>query len=308
MKAFFPDGKYQKSMSYLVGLLCLLIYLPTRVYSQQDEAAYFKELYKPVHHTISETNAFILERIEMEGADTRFPFLHFRQKAANEIRYVILLHEIDGSKNNWNESEARIPMHSTLRDSLLNLGFNLLIPDLKFHGERAAELPGQKPAELHPANTDNAEEAFRYYRLLSDSKIDINYLMNYISSLPGNDVVGYHLIGWGMGGSIAVENALTDKRVINVAAINTAVGEPYASVKDKNWSEEDKSFFLEVTPDYALVNNPREVLLIFDDAKHAHELNQNAETFKNYTGKISVIRSNENFERELTGLLLNWLR
>lgn len=56
-------------------------------------------------------------------------------------------------------------------------------------------------------------------------------------------MVGYHLIGWGMGGSIAVENALTDKRVINVAAINTAVGEPYASVKDKNWSEEDKSFF-----------------------------------------------------------------
>ena len=265
MKAFFPDGKYQKSMSYLVGLLCLLLYLPTRVYSQQDEAAYFKELYKPVHHTISETNAFILERIEMEGADTRFPFLHFRQKAANEIRYVILLHEIDGSKNNWNESEARIPMHSTLRDSLLNLGFNLLIPDLKFHGERASELPGRTPSSLHPANVESLDDASMFYRLLADSKVDINYMMNYISSSHGP--ARFDLIGVGIGGSIAIQVAYTDNRVSRVVAINTDLREPYASAEDKDWPDDDKSFFMEVTPGYALEEISQQVLLLYDHAK-----------------------------------------
>ena len=62
------------------------------------------------------------------------PFYHYINKD-NKDKFVFLLHGLGSSKDDWLKPRS----DEKLVDSLVALGYDVIIPDAKFHGERSYE-------------------------------------------------------------------------------------------------------------------------------------------------------------------------
>ena len=86
----------------------------------------------------------IFEKVVLDGFDSKIPFYHYMNKRNEEKKYVFLLHGLGDDKEDWvYPSEPYLDWSrniTSIKDSLLTLGYSLIIPDAKFHGERSYEL------------------------------------------------------------------------------------------------------------------------------------------------------------------------
>lgn len=83
-------------------------------------------------------NGNVFEKIVIDGFDSKIPFYRIKPKDGEEDKYVLLLHGITGNKDNWvNPTSSLSEKYVKLKDSLLTLGYSVIIPDAKYHGERS---------------------------------------------------------------------------------------------------------------------------------------------------------------------------
>ena len=122
---------------------------------------------------------------------------------------VILVHGLGSSKERWRREDR-----SSLRDSLLAAGISVFAIDLRFHGERSVANDYQNPVFL----TFGDSLFIRSRDMGIQSTIDVRRAIDYLSTRPEIDANRIAVVGYSMGGMIAIRLAALEPRLAAVVA------------------------------------------------------------------------------------------
>ncbi|MEM6829493.1 MAG: alpha/beta fold hydrolase [Bacteroidota bacterium] len=203
-----------KSNILLIYLLCANGFLLA-----QADTSHFSYFEKEEYHAfIAESstlpNGTTREKIVIDGFESRVPFYYIKPNSDKSSKYVILLHGITQSKNSWVYPMTSLAeKYIKLKDSLLTLGYTVIIPDAKYHGERSYEADFTSPLLLA-----RNQDIQRSYNLFSNTVKDVRIIMDYIQMSQGNSAVGFNIIGYSMGGMMAIQLNAVDERLDRVVA------------------------------------------------------------------------------------------
>jgi len=159
-------------------------------------------------------NGTLFQKLVIDGFDSKVPFFLIKPKSDKEDRFVFLLHGINGSKNDWIYPMTSLcEKYIKLKDSLLTLGYSLIIPDAKYHGERSYEANFTSPLSFY-----SSQDIQKAYNLFSTTVKDIRIIMDYIEYRSANTTVAFDVIGYSMGGVLAIYLNSIDNRLNKVVA------------------------------------------------------------------------------------------
>ncbi len=195
------------------------LFLISTIISAQDitaDLSYFpkKEFNDKIVESITANDGNTFEKIVIDGFDTKIPFYLIKPLNGKKNNFVFLLHGATSSKDSW-----IYPMSSysknyiKLKDSLLSLGYSVIIPDAKYHGERSYESNFESPVTFI-----STQETQKVYNLFSTTVKDIRIIMDYVQSNLESDTATFDVIGYSMGGMIAVLLNSIDDRLNRVVA------------------------------------------------------------------------------------------
>lgn len=179
-------------------------------------------------------------KIVIDGHTSRVPFYLFTNPNSNN--YVLLLHGLGGSKMDWIYpaepyfNYTRNLKH--LKDSLLFLGYNVLIPDAKFHGERRYELDFRPIEKIPPLTGKTPGEGQIFNEMMEESIADFRLLIDYIQQK--NAQAKFDIVGYSMGAAIALILNAKDHRISSVAACVPPLNHPAKEITGNNWPSDLK--------------------------------------------------------------------
>jgi dienelactone hydrolase len=156
----------------------------------------------------------VFQKIVIDGYDSRFPFYLIQPQKNPENRFVILLHGAGGTKDSWRRASGSLTTkYVRLKDSLLSLGFAVIIPEYKYYGERSYEIDFAQPGALW------SKKDYRKFQSLFTTTIrDIRIIMDYIESKSEKTAFVFHAIGYSRGGKMAILLNSADHRLKSVVA------------------------------------------------------------------------------------------
>lgn len=203
-------------------------------------------------------NGTSFEKAVIDGFDSKIPFYIIKPKDKEEDKFVILLHGITGSKDNWiNPSTSYSKKYVKLKDSLLTLGYSIIIPDAKYHGERSYEANFASPITFF-----SSQDSQKSYNLISTTVKDIRVIMDYIQSNSGNTTTTFDVIGYSMGGMMTILLNSVDDRMNRVVVCVAPLDIQKAS-KRMGMNEENAETLNVISPkNYALLQKAPITLLM----------------------------------------------
>ncbi len=208
-----------------------------------------------------------MEKVVLEGFDSKIPFYHFKNSRKEIPGYIILLHGLGDKKDMWvYPSEPWLDWSrntTAIKDSLLALGYNVLIPDVKFHGERSYELGFKPPETLPPVISRNEKDSKLFEVMLSTTVKDVRIMMDYIQERNDMPNQSFGVIGYSLGGNLALLLGAIDDRVSSVVACVAPLNLPAKGLEMFDWPQEVLQGQVAVTPmTYAqLVKSPTMLLM-----------------------------------------------
>jgi len=179
----------------------------------------------------------VFEKIVIDGFDSKIPFYLIRSSKASGNKYVILQHGMGGSKDNWLYTKGELTKkYKQIKDSLLFLGYNLIIPDAKYHGERTYE------ANFTPANLliQPSKLSFAQNMFITSSR-DIRIIMDYIEAENPKKKISFSYIGYSMGGNIGVLLNSVENRFQGVVVCVAALDAVKTSIEVFGWKDMEAS-------------------------------------------------------------------
>ena len=252
-----------------ICLLFIILISITKVYGQHynDHFDYKKSALSAVvveSQTVDSLTQF--EKVVLDGFKSKIPFYHFLNKRNTEKAYVILMHGLGGNKNYWvNPSMPYLQYTKNLtaiKDSLLQLGFNLIIIDAKFHGERSYELNFRDPSLLPPMRSKNKGDTESFYNMYVSSIKEIRLIMDYFDQRIQDPNLKFNLIGYSMGGAFALILNNIEDRINSVVACVPPMSRPFSEVEELNWSNELAEKMKAISPLYAAKDQKSPVALL----------------------------------------------
>lgn len=194
----------------------------------------------------------VLEKISIDGFNSKIPFYHFINKRNNTKNYIILLHGLGGSKNDWvRPSKPYLEWSenlSAIKDSLISLGYSIIIPDAKYHGERSYELDFRPAESLPPMLSRNEKDGKHFETLMTSTVKDVRIIMDYLQFQFEIPDIKFGIIGYSMGGALAILLNATDNRISSVVACVPPLNHPEKELLKFSWSEEINKGLSDVTP------------------------------------------------------------
>ncbi|MBT8182791.1 MAG: alpha/beta hydrolase [Eudoraea sp.] len=194
----------------------------------------------------------IFEKIVIEGYDSKVPFYSYTNLRKEKPPFVILLHGLGDTKDDWvYPSEPYLEWSrniTSIKDSLLTLGYSIIIPDAKFHGERSYELGFRPPESLPPVISRNEKDSKLFETLMTSTVKDMKIIMDYIQSRSTDPDQSFSVIGYSMGGSLAILLSIFDDRISSVVGCVPPINLPARGLEAFNWSEEVLQGQLDITP------------------------------------------------------------
>ena len=200
-----------------------------------------------VFFTTRDTTRNRYEKIVINGFDTKVPFFHYINKD-NKNKFVFLLHGIGGSKDGWLKPRS----DGKLVDSLVTLGYDVIIPDARYHGERSYEF-NFRPTVVLPRGISQgkSQEDAKSLCLIYTSTIkDIRIIMDFLERKYNATNLQFDFIGYSMGGAMSLLISAADKRVNSVAACVPPVTRPLEEIKGFDWPDEIVNDLKDVTPKF----------------------------------------------------------
>lgn len=211
MKSLIIMKKFKTSI-----LTLALIVISSFISAQEItvEFDYFPKLEfndKIVESNIADNGA-TFEKIVIDGFDSKIPFYSIIPKDRKQDKYVILLHGITGSKENWiNPIDNLSEKYVKLKDSLLTLGYSVIIPDAKYHGERSYQGNFASPLTFF-----SSQDVQKIYNLYTSTIKDIRIIIDYLESKLTSKTQTFDIIGYSMGGQLAIHLNSVDDRLNRV--------------------------------------------------------------------------------------------
>ena len=154
----------------------------------------------------------IFQKIVIDGYDSRFPFYYIQPENNLDNRCVILLHGASSNKDFWvyaRNSESN--KFTRLKDSLLSLGIALIIPDMKYSGERSYEIDFASSGSLIAS-----KQFQKYSDLFTTTVKDVRIIMDYIESRSSLTSLSFNIIGWSLGSLPTILLNSVDERLQSV--------------------------------------------------------------------------------------------
>jgi len=210
-------------------LISTLICISTISFGQEltDNFSYYPKIEfndKIVVNTINEKNGTTLQKVVIDGFDSKIPFYLIEPIDKKEDSFVILLHGINYSKDDWiNPTSNRkySNRYVGLKDTLLTLGYSLIIPDAKYHGERSYEANFASPVTLY-----SSQDLQKVYNLLATTVKDIRIIMDYIQAKSNITSITFDVIGYSMGGMQTIFLNSVDNRLNRVVVCVAPIDHP----------------------------------------------------------------------------------
>lgn len=209
----------------------------------------------------------IFEKVVLDGFDSKIPFYHYINKRNEEKKYVFLLHGLGDTKEDWvYPSEPYLDWSrniTSIKDSLITIGYNLVIPDAKFHGERNYELDFKPPESLPPVISRNINDSKLFETLMTSTVKDLRIIMDYIQKRNTKPDQSFSVIGYSMGGNFAILLSVFDERISCVVACVPPINLPARGLESFDWSEEVIQGQIDITPmKYAKLQSTPIILLM----------------------------------------------
>lgn len=167
---------------------------------------------------------------------------------------------------------------TAIKDSLLTLGFNIIIPDAKFHGERIHELNYRPPGQLPPIRSRSIEDSKKFVTLISTTIKDIRIIMDYIEHKFNTSQHAFNLAGYSLGGGMAIILNAADNRIRSVVACVPPIEKPKKEVSGWNWPNEIVQALAKITPQHYAIHQQSPILLLLGDEDAAYT-NEEASLF-----------------------------
>ena len=208
------NSEFAKKLSILA-----LVFFSCKILLAQADTSPFSYFKKEEYNAfIAESttlaNGSTQEKVVIDGFDSRVPFYYIKPEGNESSKSVILLHGITQSKNSWVYPMTSLAeKYIKLKDSLLTLGYTVIIPDAKYHGERSYEADFISPLQLA-----RNQDIQRSYNLFSTTVKDVRIIMDYIQISHKNSTMGFSVIGYSMGGMMAIHLNAVDERLERVVA------------------------------------------------------------------------------------------
>lgn len=194
----------------------------------------------------------IFEKIVIDGHESRIPFYFFVNKRKENPPCVILMHGLTDSKEDWvypSEPYLEWSRNTTaIKDSLLALGYQVLIPDAMFHGERSYELDFRSPGSLPPSISRNEKDSKLFEHMMTSTVKDLRILMDYIQGRDTHPSRSFSIIGYSMGGNLGILLGVFDPRITSIVACVPGVNLPEKELEGFAWSEEVVRGQTDITP------------------------------------------------------------
>ncbi len=162
----------------------------------------------------------VFQKIVIDGYDSRFPFYLIQPENNPKNRFVILLHGAGGTKDSWIRASSSLSSrYVRLKDSLLSLGFAVVIPEYKYYGERSYEIDF-----AHPNGLMSKKDYRKSLNLFTTTVRDIRIIMDYLESKSEQKPIGFHAIGYSRGSKMAIYLNSVDYRLKSIVACVPALG------------------------------------------------------------------------------------
>lgn len=257
-----------KILVYIFGLLVLSV----NAFAQNavDSFDYEKKQNYSIQvvHSQDVDSTVTFEKIVIEGYDSLFPFYRYLNQKNSDGQYVILLHGLGSSKEDWvYPSMPYLQWTKNLiriKDSLLTLGFNIIIPDAKYHGERSHELNFRPADQLPPVRSQAQDDGKIFSTLMLSTIKDIRIIMDFIES-EWNVISkpAFSLVGYSMGGAIAILLNASEDRIKSVVACVPPFNRPEKEAVNLNWPKKIVHDLATVTPqNYSYLQKSPLLLLV----------------------------------------------
>ena len=194
----------------------------------------------------------IFEKVVLDGFDSKIPFYHYINQRSNKGNYVFLLHGLGDSKDDWvYPSEPYLEWSRNTRaikDSLVDLGYNLIIPDAKFHGERSYEIGFRAPQTLPPLISKNEKDSKSFELLITSSIKDLRIIMDYVENREDTLSNSFGVIGYSLGGNLGILLGIFDERITSVVGCVPPINLPARGLEMFQWSDDVINGQLNITP------------------------------------------------------------
>ncbi len=206
------------------------------------------------------------EKIVLDAFGSKTPFYHFSNQRKFNKPYVFLIHGLGGNKDYWLYPSMPYLDYTknltTIKDSLLTLGFSLVIIDAKFHGERSYELNFRDASSLPPALSNSKEDAMLFYELYVSTVKELRLIMDYLEMRYQNSDLNFNIVGYSMGGALSLILNTADHRLNCVVACVPPLSRPYLEVKNLVWPEDIVNHMKSISPFFCADNQKAPVALL----------------------------------------------
>lgn len=237
-------------------ILIFLLLIANKMICQSNNAFFDydqgKERKSEIVQTYKIDSLTVFEKIILEGYDSKIPFYYYNNNRNNKSSNIILLHGLGDSKTVWvHPSEPYLEWSrnlTSIKDSLLQLGYNLIIPDAKFHGERSYELNFRPPEYLPPSISKNEHDSKLMEVLITSTVKDLRIIMDYVESRQMTITPSFSTVGYSMGGNIAILLSAVDNRINSVVGCVPPINLPARGLESFNWSKDIINGQLFITP------------------------------------------------------------
>lgn len=211
-------------------------------------------------------SSITLEKIVMDGFGSNVPFYYFSNQKNSTDRYVILLHGLGSSKEDW--VYPSMPYFqwtknlTEIKDSLLVLGYNIVIPDAKYHGERSYELNFRDPGSLPPIFSKSQDDADLFYDLYISTIKEVRFIMDYFENRNKESELRFNLIGYSMGGALSLILNTVDERINSVVACVPPLARPFSELQELQWSGEIAEKMKVISPLYVAADQKSPIAML----------------------------------------------
>jgi dienelactone hydrolase len=205
------------------------------------------------------------EKVVLEGLGSKIPFYHFINKKNKDKKYAILLHGLGGNKMFWIYPSKPYLQYTenltSIKDQLLDLGFNIVIIDAKFHGERSYEIDFRDPSYLTPERSGDIGDAGLFYEMMVETVKEVRLVMDYIEKNQDKSIE-FNVVGYSMGGNLAILLNAVDERVKSIVACVPPLERPQSEVESLNWNDDIVKKMKAISPVNYIVDQKAPVALL----------------------------------------------
>lgn len=181
-----------------------------------------------------ETPEYLREKIVFRSTgDKRVPgYLAIPKNGKAPFPVALLLHGIGSSKESWWQDDS-FQTGGLLTKNLLASGIAVLTLDAEYHGERLAYNDFESPTVF----TFEKGWMMRARDMIVQTAIDHRRALDYLATRGDIDIARTGMIGYSMGGMIALQLTALDPRIkASVASVSPILKEPGSALAVYNFA------------------------------------------------------------------------